>query len=69
MPAFIWVGVGVLVAFVYGKVSSFFQGGPQAAQARMMSWVRGLSMQHAASLPHHGCLAGDALPQLQLGCH
>ena len=40
MPAFIWVGVGVLVAFVYGKVSSFFQGGPQAAQARMMSWVR-----------------------------
>lgn len=37
---FVWVAVGVVMATIYQKVTSFFQGGPQAAQARMMSWVR-----------------------------
>jgi hypothetical protein len=36
---FIWIGVGIVAATIYQKVTSFFQGGPQAAQARMMSWV------------------------------
>lgn len=35
---FIWVAVGAVIATVYQKVTSFIAN-PQAAQARMMSWV------------------------------
>ena len=49
VPAFVWVGVGVLLALAWGKVSSFlsfFRGGAGAggagAQEKMMGWVRPL---------------------------
>ena len=54
VPAFVWVGVGVLLALVWGKVSSFlaiFRGGAGGgggggnAQEKMMGWVRPLAGQ------------------------
>lgn len=35
---FIWIAIGAVLATIYTKVTSFMQN-PQAAQARMMSWV------------------------------
>ena len=39
LPFYVWIGVGALVMWAYSKISSLVRGGPQAAQAKMMSWV------------------------------
>ena len=39
VPFYIWIGVGALVMWAYSKISNLVRGGPQAAQAKMMSWV------------------------------
>lgn len=39
LPFYVWIGVGALVMWAYSKVSGLVRGGPQAAQAKMMSWV------------------------------
>ncbi len=40
LPFYVWIGVGALVMWGYSKISGLVRGGPQAAQAKMMSWVR-----------------------------
>lgn len=57
VPAFVWVGVGVLLAVAWGKLSSlfsFFRGGPSGggggAQEKMMGWVRACRSAHPAVL-------------------
>ena len=39
LPFYVWIGVGALVMWAYSKISGLIRGGPQAAQAKMMSWV------------------------------
>ena len=39
LPFYVWIGVGALVMWAYSKISGLVRGGPQAAQAKMMSWV------------------------------
>ncbi|CAK0787556.1 hypothetical protein CVIRNUC_010778 [Coccomyxa viridis] len=39
LPFYVWIGVGALVMWAYSKISGLIRGGPQAAQAKMMSWA------------------------------
>ncbi|CAL5224675.1 g7398 [Coccomyxa viridis] len=39
LPFYVWIGVGALVMWGYSKISGLVRGGPQAAQAKMMSWA------------------------------
>ena len=54
-----WIGVGALVMWAYSKISGLVRGGPQAAQAKMMSWVSTSPAAHRSSMDY-------ATPQLAL---
>lgn len=80
VPAFVWVGVGVLLAFVWGKVSSFLSifrggagGGGGNAQEKMMGWVRPLAgqlrlaSQRMAREHVHTCCSSGVLASCPMG--
>jgi len=50
LPFYVWIGVGALVMWGYSKISGLVRGGPQAAQAKMMSWVRHSSISTVAGM-------------------
>eukprot|EP00884_Botryococcus_braunii_P019871 jgi/Botrbrau1/6568/Bobra.40_2s0032.1 len=39
IPTFVWIGVGILIATAWGKVTSFFSGGPGGAQDKMAAMM------------------------------
>ncbi|KAK9838147.1 hypothetical protein WJX81_004160 [Elliptochloris bilobata] len=68
VPAFVWVGVGVLLALAWGKVASLFSffrgsggggGGGGGAQEKMMGWAMQQMMEQAQK---GGGASGGASP-------
>ena len=69
LPFYVWIGVGALVMWAYSKISGLVRGGPQAAQAKMMSWVRVPAHKHRKSKEVYALHTKMAVYKAVLPCH